>query len=140
MTVELPATFPVIDSVPVPVFTAPYALALVPPVTFPMIAPVFGEIAENVTHAVPPAVTFPVNVTPADSVNPPLAVAPPVASVVIASHALFTLIVTVRLLAIAVSPATGTDAPGAPAGVVAHVDVALKLPEATAKRLAIGQV
>ncbi len=47
------------------------------------------------------------------------------------------MIVTVRLLAIALSPATGTDAPGDPVAVADHVAVLLKLPEATANLFGI---
>lgn len=54
------------------------------------------------------------------------------------SQVALALIVTVRVFAIALSPATGTDAPGEPAEVVDQVAVSLKLPEATAKRLAMA--
>jgi hypothetical protein len=52
------------------------------------------------------------------------------------SQTALAVIVTVWLLAMALSPATGTDAPGEPAAAVDHVAVSLKFPEATANRLA----
>jgi hypothetical protein len=82
--------------------------------------------------------TLAVSVTESLRINPPPAVALLKLSFLSSVQVASAVIVTVRLLAMATSPATGTDAPAAPAAVVAHVEVALKLPEATANRLAMA--
>lgn len=78
-----------------------------------------------------------VSVTPFCSAKNPPAVLPEVVPFVMLSQVALAVIVTVRLLAIALSPATGTDAPGDPVAVADHVAVSLKLPEATANLFGI---
>ena len=84
-----------------------------------------------------PPMTDAVRFTPFAKLNRPPAVPPYDVPFVTLSHAAFADTVTVCPLAIALSPITGTEAPGEPAGVVDHVAVSLKLPEATANLLAI---
>jgi len=129
-----PNKFPVIVSVPVEEFNAPLAPLADPPVQFPTIEAADGVADENVTQAVAddPANEFAVNVTPLESVNVPPAVAPPVVSFRTSRQVADAVTATARLFEIAVSPAIGGPNPGAPAGVVDHVLVALKFPAATA--------
>jgi len=124
----------VIVSVPVDELITPLAPLAEPPVQFPTMDAVDGDVEENVTQAVAddPANEFAVNVTPLESVNVPPAVAPPLVSFRTSRQVADAVTATARLFATAVSPAIGGPNPATPAGVVDHVLVALKFPAATA--------
>jgi hypothetical protein len=116
--VELPdVTFPVIVRVPDPRFEAPIDPTEVPPDIFPTTKPSAGDAAENSKQVeVPLAATIAVMVMPSGKTNFP------VPALLISSHVVLTLIVTVcPVLARASSPTPGTTPP-------THVAPALKLP------------
>jgi hypothetical protein len=128
---------PVKFNVPVPV----WFIGVLPPevlteLALPTIEAEFGVAPAYVTTVAPPVTlpctTFAVSVTPFESVNVPPVVAPPLVSLRTSRQVADAVTATARLFEIAVSPAIGGPNPGAPAGVVDHVLVALKFPAATA--------
>jgi hypothetical protein len=135
-----PVEFPVTVNVPVELFVTAIVVVPAPPVILPTMAAVLGLVLINQTQLplTDPWITFAASVTPLERVKDPPAVAPLKLSFRTLSQVALAVIVTFRLFAMALSPATGTDAPGEPAAVVDHVAVSLKLPEATAKRLAMA--